>query len=51
MSLFDTGKDNIISEFKENLAKHSQTIPPITILEAISTDEGNLCYSFDMITN
>ena len=40
MSLFETGKDNIISEFKENLAKHSQTIPAIAVLEALANDEG-----------
>ena len=37
---FGTGKDNIISEFKENLAKHSQTIPAIAVLEALANDEG-----------
>lgn len=41
MSLFETGKDNITSEFKEHLAKHSQTIPPVVILEALSNDEGS----------
>lgn len=40
MSLFEAGKDNIISEFKENLAKHSQTIPPNAILEALSNEDG-----------
>ena len=40
MSLFETGKDNIISEFKDHLAKHSQTIPPIAILEALANDDG-----------
>jgi hypothetical protein len=40
MSLFETGKDNLINEFKEHLAKHSQTIPPITVLDALATDEG-----------
>ena len=40
MSLFETGKDNLINEFKEHLAKHSQTIPPISVLDALATDEG-----------
>nr|CAH0105357.1 unnamed protein product [Daphnia galeata] len=42
MSLFETGKDNIISEFKENLAKHSQTIPAIAVLEALANDEEEI---------
>ena len=40
MSLFETGKDSLISEFKEHLAKHSQTIPAITVLDALTNDEG-----------
>ena len=42
MSLFETGKDNIISEFKEHLAKHSQIVPAIAVLEALANDEGKL---------
>lgn len=42
MSLFETGKDNLINEFKEHLAKHSQTIPPISVLDALATDEEEL---------
>lgn len=45
MSLFETGKDNIISEFKEHLAKHSHIVPPITVLEALATDEGKFNWS------
>lgn len=44
MSLFETGKDNIINEFKENLAKHSQTIPPIAILDALANDDGSIIF-------
>lgn len=45
MSLFETGKDNIISEFKEHLAKHSQTIPATALLEALANDEGEPQFS------
>jgi len=39
MSLFETGKDNLTNEFKELLAKHSQTLSPPYILEAISVND------------
>lgn len=45
MSLFETGKDNLISDFKEHLAKHSQTMQAITVMDAIAAEEGELqCY-------
>ena len=40
MSLFETGKDNLANEFKELLAKHSQTLSPSYILEAVSVNDG-----------
>ena len=40
MSLFEKGKDSLINDFKEHLAKHSQTIQPITVLDALASDEG-----------
>jgi len=39
MSLFETGKDNLANEFKELLAKHSQTLSPSYILEAVSVND------------
>lgn len=46
MSLFETGKDNLINEFKEDLAKHSMSIPPITVLDALAADEGFHAFFF-----
>ena len=39
MSLFDTGKENLIHEFKELVAKHSKIIPASTIIDEISGDD------------
>jgi hypothetical protein len=39
MSLFDTGKENLIHEFKELVAKHSKIIPANTIIDEISGDD------------
>ena len=49
MSLFETGKDNLSNEFKEMLAKHSQTLSPSYVLEAISANDGILCSYFSQL--
>lgn len=41
MSLFETGRDNLVSQFKEYLAKHSQPLPVNILLDAVNNDEGN----------
>lgn len=46
MSLFETGKDNLANEFKDLLAKHSQTLSPSYVLEAVSTNDGRCAVFF-----
>ena len=42
MSLFETGKDMLVHEFKELLVKHSKAVPPAIIIRVISNEEGVL---------
>ena len=49
MSLFESGKDNLANEFKELLAKNSQTIAPGVILEVVASNEGTRFFVYSLI--
>lgn len=38
-TLFNDGMDKLCREFKETLTKHSRSIPPITLLDMVATDD------------
>lgn len=40
MSLFETGRDNLLNQFKEYLTKHSQPLSGNILLDAVNNDEG-----------
>ena len=41
MSLFETGKEAMVHEFKEVLTKHSRVVPPSTILDVLGADDDD----------
>lgn len=44
--MYDDGKEALVIEFRNLLGRHCRPVPPVMVLDMISTDEGNAFLHF-----